>query len=94
MDRRRLGGGVQTGSSNETEPGDLGEAASRASDDRYSSGIDFSKTLLVGVGERGISRRVVKEGKDGMLNFPILWNSRCSQKTTCREMRRRRDTGS
>ena len=62
MDRRRLGGGVQTGSSDETEPKDVGEAASRTLDDCCSSGSDSSKTLLVGFGEKGISRRVVKGG--------------------------------
>jgi hypothetical protein len=73
---------VQIGSSDGTEPGDEGGAALRASDDCCSSKVDSGKTLLVGVGERGISRRVVKGGDDGMLNFPTSWNRRCSQKTT------------
>jgi hypothetical protein len=78
---------VQTGSLDETEPGAVGKAASRTSDDCCSSmsnynGSDSGKTLLVGVGERGISRRVEKGGNDGMLNLPISWNSRCCQKTT------------
>jgi hypothetical protein len=73
---------LQIGSSDGTELGDVGEVASRASDDCCSSEIDSGKTLLVGVGERGISRRVVKGGKEGMLNLPTSWNSRCSQKTT------------
>jgi hypothetical protein len=60
----------------------VGEVASRASDDYCSSEVDSGKTLLVGVGERGISRRVVKGGEDGMLNLLTLWKRRCSQKTT------------
>ena len=56
-------GGVQTRSSDGIEPGDAGEVASRASDDYCSSGSDFGKTLLVGVGEREISRRLVKGGR-------------------------------
>jgi hypothetical protein len=73
---------VQTGSSDGTEPGDANGATSRASDDYGSSKVDSGKTLLVEVGERGISRRVVKGGEDGMLNLPTSWNKRCSQKTT------------
>jgi len=87
------GDGVQTGSSDGTEPGeageelgdagkelgDTGEAASRASDDCSSSERDSGKTSVVGVGERGNSKRVVKGGDDGMLNLPTSWNSRCSQ---------------
>jgi hypothetical protein len=85
VDRRRSGDGVQTGSSDETEPRDVGKTASRTLDDCCSSrsnydwsdsgGSDSGKTLLVGIGERGISRRVEKGGKDGMLNLPISWNS-------------------
>jgi hypothetical protein len=55
---------VQIGSSDGIEPGDVGEAALRALDDCCLSEIDSGKTLLVGVGERGISRRVVKGGKE------------------------------
>ena len=77
-----LGGGVQIGSSDGTEPKDVGGAASRTSEDCCSSEVDSGKTLLVGVGERGISRSVVKGGKNGMLNLPTSWNNRCSQKTT------------
>jgi hypothetical protein len=76
---------VQTGSSDETKPGDVGKAASRTSDDCCSSrinydrsdsgGSDSSKTFLVGVGERGISRRVENGRKDDMLNLLISWNS-------------------
>ena len=73
---------MQIGSSDGIEPGDAGEAASRASNDCYLSEVDSGKTLLVGVGERGISRSVVKGGKDGMLNLPTSWNSQCSKKTT------------
>ena len=82
MDQRRLGSGVQIGSSDGIEPGDAGGAASRASDDCCSIKVESGKTLLVGVGERGISRSVVKGGKDGMLNLPTSWNSRWSQKNT------------
>jgi hypothetical protein len=78
MDRRRLGGGVQIGSSDGIEPEDVGEAVSRASKDCCLSEVDFGKIVLVGVGERGISRSVVKGGKDGILNLPSLWNNRCS----------------
>ena len=77
-----LGGRVQVGSSDETEPGDVGGVASRTLEDCYSSEVDSGKTLLVGVGQRGISRSVVKGGKDGILNLPISWNNRCFQKTT------------
>ena len=73
---------MQIGSSDGTEPGDAGGAASRASDDYCSSEVDSGKKFLVGVGERGISRSVVKGGKDGMLNLSTSWNRRCSQKTT------------
>ena len=66
---------MQTGSSDETEPGDVGKATSRISDDYCSNESDSGKTLLVGVGERGILRRVVKGRKDGMLNLPISLNS-------------------
>ena len=82
MDRRSSGSGVQIGSSDGTEPGDVGGAAPRASYDCCSSEVDSGKTLLVGVGEIGISRSVVKGGKDGMLNLLTSWNRRCSQKTT------------
>ena len=58
---------------------DTSEIASRASADCCSSESDSGKTLLLGVGERGILRRVVKGGKDGMLNLPISWNNQCSQ---------------
>jgi hypothetical protein len=64
-------GGVQTGSLDGAEPRDPGEAASRALYDCSSSESDSGKILLVGVGEKGISRRVVKGGKNGMLNLPI-----------------------
>ena len=73
---------MQIESSDGIEPGDAGRAASRASNDCCSSEVDSGKTLLVGVGEREISRSVVKGGKDGMLNLPTSWNRRCSQKTT------------
>jgi hypothetical protein len=66
---------VQIGSSDGTELRDTSEAASRASDDCCSSEVDSVKTLLVGVGERGISRSVVKGGNDGMLNLPASWNN-------------------
>ena len=72
------GGGVQIGSLNGTELGDVGRATSRTSEDYCSSEVDSGKTLLMGVGEKGISRSVVKGGKDGMLNLPTSWNNRCS----------------
>jgi hypothetical protein len=57
----------------------LSEEALRASNECYSSESDFGKTLLVEVRKRGISRKVVKGGNDGMLNLQISWNNRCSQ---------------
>jgi hypothetical protein len=78
MDRRRSGGGVQIGSSYGIEPGDVGGAVLRASKDCCSSEVDSGKIVLVGVGERGISRSVVKGGKYGILNLPSSWNNRCS----------------
>jgi hypothetical protein len=75
VDWQRLGGGVQIGSLDGTEPGDTGGATSRASDNCCLGEVDSSKTLLVGVGERGILRKVVKGWKDGMLNLLTLWNS-------------------
>jgi hypothetical protein len=48
----------------------MGEAASRASDDCCSSEVDSGKTFLEGVGERGISRMIVKGGEYGILNLP------------------------
>jgi hypothetical protein len=82
VDRQRSSGGVQIGSSNGTEPGDAGGAASRALEDCCSSEVDSGKTLLMGVGEIGISRSVVKGGNDGMLNLTTSWNNQCSKKTT------------
>ena len=82
VDRRRSGGGVQTGSSDGTELEDAGGAASRALEGCCSSEVDYGKILLMETVERGISRRVEKGGEDGMLNLLTSWNRRCSQKTT------------
>jgi hypothetical protein len=89
VDQKRSSGGVHIKSSDGKEPGDAGRVALRALDDCCLNEVDSGKALLVGVEEKGISRSVVKGGKDAILNFPTSWNSRCSQKTTRREMRRR-----
>ena len=60
---------MQTGFSDRTELRDAGGAASRALEDCCLSEVDSSKTLLVEVVERGISKSVEKEGKNGMLNL-------------------------
>ena len=60
---------MQTGSSDGTELGDAGGAASRASEGCCSSEVTSGKILLVETVERGISRREEKGGEDGMLNL-------------------------